>query len=74
MTIRVGKLCKVLEKHYGVTVTKPTRGSHWKLTRAGCRPYTLPAPKGDKSQVSPHYLRAMCRQLGINETQLASHL
>jgi hypothetical protein len=58
----------------GVSVDRPSTGSHWKFQREGFRVYPIPAHNGERSEISDKYIRAMCRALGIDESELRSLL
>lgn len=49
-----------IDSHFGA--------KHYKLTRAGCRPYTIPAHNGLKSVVRVEYLRGLCDHFGIDRS------
>jgi hypothetical protein len=57
----------------GCVVEKPRAGSHWRVVRAGHQPYTIPAHSLG-AEVSDVYIRAACRQLGLDELALRARL
>lgn len=68
MPARLGDIVRALGS-LGVRVDEPSKGSHWKAQKAGCRVYTLPAHNGKKTQIDDKYIRAMCRSLGLDEDE-----
>lgn len=54
----------------GVEVVPPSSGSHWKAKKAGSRTFPLPAHNGERTEMDDHYLRSMCRCLGIDLAEL----
>lgn len=50
-------------KTYGIEAVTGTR--HWKLTREGTRPFTIPAHGGGHSEIPDHYVKAACKHFGI---------
>lgn len=71
MPMRLRELKKRLAQN-GVTFEKPKRGSHYKVRRDGCRPYTLPCPNGDRTELDDRYLKALCRNLNLDFDALMS--
>ena len=60
-------------KDFGVTVVEPTSGSHWKLTKPGCRPYPIPAHNGPRSMIDWNYIAGACRHFGIDKSVFRSN-
>lgn len=73
MAVRIRDLLKVL-KSYGITVEKPSSGSHWKLRRAGARVYIVPIHGGLGSEADPKYITSLCRHFGIERSELMARL
>ena len=61
-------------KELGVTVEKPSTGSHWRARRPGARCYTIPAHNGMKTKVTRKWLRGMCATLGLDIVLLEQYL
>lgn len=59
---------------YGISAEPPSSGSHWKLRHPSGKMYTLPCPNAERSEVSDVYLRAMCRNLGLEFAEFMSRL
>jgi hypothetical protein len=59
---------------YGVTITEPTKGSHWRCTKAGCRMYPLPAHNGKRTEIADQYIAGFCRNFGIDEAEFRKKL
>jgi hypothetical protein len=62
MPRRLRDVLPVLRSH-GCTCDHGTK--HYKITRPGMRPYTIPAHNGEKTEVSDEYLRAVARHVGL---------
>jgi|HubBroStandDraft_6_1064221.scaffolds.fasta_scaffold1437747_2 hypothetical protein len=54
----------------GVEVETPKSGSHFVARKPGCRPYPIPAHNGLKSEIEDKYIRALCRNFGIDPAAL----
>jgi len=50
----------------GIAVTPPANGSHWKAKKPGARTFVIPAHNGDRTQVDDNYIRALCRNFGLD--------
>ena len=50
---------------YGINVSEPGKGSHWKAERGGLS-YRIPAHNGLKTEIGDTYIRACCRHFGID--------
>jgi len=50
---------------YGIELEEPSKGSHWKLRKPGCRVFPVPAHNGRKSEIGDEYIRALCRHFEI---------
>lgn len=64
MAARLSRLISAAA-HFGVTISKPGKGSHWKATKPGCRPYPVPAHNGEKTEIADKYIRGLCRAFEI---------
>ncbi len=73
MPARLGDIVRALAR-FGVAVDEPSKGSHWKANKPGCRVYTLPAHNGKKTELDDKYIRGMCRALGIDEDEFRALL
>ena len=62
---RLNRVAKAVES-LGCSVTKPKRGSHWKVSKEGHRPYTLPASNGKRTDIDDNYIRGLCRNFGFD--------
>jgi hypothetical protein len=69
---RARDLARVLAE-YGVVITEPSSGSHWKLVRGSVK-YTLTLHAGLKSEVTPDYIRGLCHAFGIERRELMRKL
>lgn len=72
MAARLRDITKAL-KDFGVVVTKPKKGSHWKAQRDG-KTYPIPAHNGEKSEISDAYIRGLCDCFGIDEKEFRAKL
>lgn len=52
-------------KGFGLSIERPSSGSHWKWTRQGSRPYPVPAGNGLKTEIADVYVKGMCRHFSI---------
>lgn len=58
----------------GYTLEPPRGGgSHWKVSWAGGS-YPIPAHNGLKEQIPDHYVRALCRNIGIDYEEFRRRL
>lgn len=73
MPARFQNLVRALA-YFAIHVEEPGKGSHWKATRPGSRPYTIPAHNGTRTEISDQYIRAVCRHFEIDETLLRRKL
>jgi hypothetical protein len=53
-------------KSHGVAVEEPTKGSHFKATKAGFPMYPLPAHNGRRSELSDVYIRKCCKHFKLS--------
>lgn len=53
--------------YFDLIVERPSSGSHWKVKGDGARTYPVPASNGEKSEISDKYIKALCRNFGIDE-------
>lgn len=61
--------------HFGFELDDSKKGKHcYKLRRPGERPYTVPAHNGLKTEIGDEYLKAFCRQYGIDLSEFLSKL
>jgi hypothetical protein len=60
--------------HFGITIEKPSHGSHWKAKKPKCRTYPIPAHKGERTMISDRYLRGFCDNFGIELEDLQEKL
>jgi hypothetical protein len=61
-------------KQYDIEAHEPTGGgSHWKLTKSGFRPYTIPAGNGPRTMVDGKYLGALCRHFKLDKSLFRSN-
>lgn len=73
MAVRVRDLVRALPA-FGVEVVPPSKGSHWKAKKAGCRTYVIPCHNGDRTEVDDNYLRGLCRCLNLDLAELRTRL
>ncbi len=52
----------------------PGKGSHQKFVRFQERSYPVPAPNGDKSDISDVYVKGVCRHFSIDEAAVRALL
>jgi hypothetical protein len=61
-------------KEFGIRA-EPVKGSaHWKLIGQDGRVYPLPCHNGERTEISDHYLRGLCRTFGIDLAELKEKL
>lgn len=65
MGARLSDVKRALGK-FGVTVSEPKKGSHWKATAAGKPSYPLTAHNGLKSEITDVYIKGVCRNFDID--------
>lgn len=73
MPAKFSELKRAFEKR-GITVEKPTNGSHWKCRAPNGRMYPLTAHNGLKSEITDVYIKGACRNLGISYEELLAEL
>lgn len=49
----------------GATIEAPSGSSHWKIRRADGAMYPIPAGHGENTEIGDHYIKALCRFLGV---------
>jgi predicted RNA binding protein YcfA (HicA-like mRNA interferase family) len=69
---RLSEVIAVL-KQFGISCEEPKSGSHWKCTKPGCRPYTIPAHNGLKTMIKFPYVMAVCRHFGLDKSIFRSN-
>lgn len=69
MPARLSDLIRAAAR-FGVTFEDGKGTSHAKFRREGMRAYVVPAGNGRKTEISDVYIRALCRNLGIEEDEL----
>lgn len=69
------KLRKILRaaKRQGVEAVRPSRGSHWKLKKAGYRTYPIPA-HGRNHEISDVYIQGLIRHFDLDEERFLADL
>lgn len=73
MPARLSKI-KSAANDYGIEVSTPRRGSHWKAKKGGYRTYPLPAHHGSRTMISDHYINGFCRNFGIDPEEFKGKL
>ena len=73
MPARLNKIIAVAAE-YGVTITTPSSGAHWKAKKAGCRTFPISAHNGARSEIPDEYIRGMCRCFGIDYKEFRAKL
>lgn len=73
MPARLRDLLAALQD-FGIDHEMPKKGSHWKLRRAGSRPYPLTAHNGLRSEIPDEYIQGACRHFGIERELLLKRL
>ena len=62
-------------KLYGLDVTKPSRGSHWKIKQLWTgKVYPIPAHNGENQEIDDHYIAGLCRCFGLNREEFMKKL
>lgn len=61
-------------KAFDIAVEPPKGGSHFKAKKDGHRTFPIPAPNGEKTEVSDFYIRALCRNFEIDLEEFLSKL
>lgn len=71
----MSRIVRAVEKR-DCTVTKPKRGSHWKISKPGSghRSFPVPASNGNKTDVKDNYIRALCRNFEFDEDEFRADL
>jgi hypothetical protein len=59
---------------YGISVERPSSGSHWKAKKPGFRTYPIPAPNGEKTEISDAYIRGLCRSSDLDRDEFVGKL
>ncbi|MCC6649433.1 MAG: type II toxin-antitoxin system HicA family toxin [Polyangiaceae bacterium] len=72
MAVRLRDLTRALAT-FGISVA-PGKGSHQKFLRPPARNYPVPAPNGDKSEISDQYVKGVCRHFGLDEANVRALL
>jgi hypothetical protein len=72
MPARLRDLKRVLGD-FGIELTKPKAGSHWKATD-GKRLYPIPSHAGLKGEIQDVYIRGVCRAFGLDYAELKQRL
>lgn len=70
MPARLREILQICERHFGISSEPPKRGSHWKLKRDNARTYPIPAGNGERTEIPDHYVRALCRNFGIDYDEM----
>jgi hypothetical protein len=65
MPARLARIVAVAES-FGISVERPSRGSHWKAKKPGYRTYPIPAHNGLRSEISDFYIAGFCRAFEID--------
>jgi hypothetical protein len=69
MPARLRELMRICEARFEISFG-PGKGSHRKAKREGCRPFPVPAHNGDRSEIPDEYIRALCRNFGIDYDEM----
>lgn len=59
---------------YGITLTTPKSGSHWKFEKPGHRPYPVPAHNGIRTEIGKAYVKGFCRAFLVDPDEFSSKL
>jgi hypothetical protein len=70
MPARLREIIQICAQYFEISVTKPKKGSHWKATRKGCRPYPITAHNGERTEIPDEYIRGLCRNFGIEYDEM----
>ena len=73
MPARLARIVVVAES-FGITIERPSRGSHWKAKKIGFRTYPIPAHNGLRSEISDIYIAGLCRAFGIDLNEFKDRL
>jgi hypothetical protein len=66
MPARLREIIAICEQ-LGVALEPPKGGgSHWKAKKDGFRTFPLPAHNGERTEISDHYIRALCRNFDLD--------
>jgi len=68
MPARLREIIRICDR-LGISVG-PGKGSHWKATRPGCRPFPIPAHNGERTEIPDEYIRGLCRTLGVDYDEM----
>jgi hypothetical protein len=55
---------------YQIEIKNPKKGSHWKAVRGGSRTFPVPAHNAEKTEIPDEYIRALCRNFGIDYQEM----
>lgn len=70
--VRLADLKRVLGD-FGVELTPPSSGSHWKFKKPGYG--TVPVPAKDlRAMVKPEYVKNLCENFGLEEATVRAAL
>ena len=62
-----------IAKEFDIECVKPKSGSHFKLVKAGYRPYPIPANNADRTMIKWPYIVALCRHFGIPQSRFRTN-
>jgi hypothetical protein len=51
---------------FAIEVEPPKGSSHWKAKKAGFRTFPIPAHNAERTEISDSYIRALCRNFGLD--------
>jgi hypothetical protein len=61
---RLAEVAAIARK-YGCELVSAGGKHNWRFTKAGKRPYTVPAHNGIKTEISWKYIQGLCRNMDI---------
>jgi len=69
---RLRDLTRALQS-YGISVEKPSSGSHWKASKDGIV-YPLPCHNGPKTELADYYLKGVARAFGLDFNEMKKRM
>jgi hypothetical protein len=73
MPARLRDLIRELQK-FGVSAHPPHRDSHWKFIGPQGQMHPMSAHNGPKEEIPDHYIRRLCRAMGVDYGELKKRL
>jgi hypothetical protein len=65
---RLSELIAIV-REFGIEVSRPSSGSHWKFSKSGFRSYPVPASNAERSEIKWQYVLGLCRHFEIPKSR-----